>query len=413
MSASGRVPPGLRSALPLVIAGFVISFILVGGGIDTVSVFLNALAGATGWSRSSLSLAVSIGAVSAALSTPLVGVGIDRFGVRMPMSVGLILLAVGFVILIGMQAAWQFAAANVFLGAGFAACALLPVTVAVTVQVPHRTALALGIVAAGSSAGALVLAPTYQALVENIGWRATYAVAGAAVVLIPVPFLFFALPRGRLTAHRQSSHTQSVGLSLRQGLRKPGVLPLAGMMTLPGLAGFGLSVHLVPYLVGLGFAGTTAAAALGATIGISAIGKIAGGGIADRYGALPTIRLALVVWAAALVLLSYASAPRVLVAFVLLYGLALGTQIAVIPAIALSVLGSTRFGALFGTLQLAAMLASAVGPIASGLIFDATGQYGGALLLWMAAMSAAAAIAFWMPATLARATVGSEHGATV
>ena len=112
-------------------------------------------------------------------------------------------------------------------------------------------------------------------------------------------------------------------------------------------------------------------------------------------------------------LLSYAAAPPVLVAFVLLYGLALGTQIAVIPAIALSVLGSTRFGALFGTLQLAAMLASAVGPIASGLIFDATGQYGGALLLWMAAMSAAAAIAFWMPATLARATVGSEHGATV
>ena len=410
---TSRAPAaGLHSALPLVTAGFVISFVLVGGGIDTVSVFLNALAGATGWSRSSLSLAVSIGAVSAALSTPLVGAGIDRFGVRVPMTVGVILLAVGFAILIGMQAAWHFAVANIFLGAGFAACALLPVTVAVTVLVPERTAFALGVVAAGSSAGALVLAPTYQKLIESIGWRAAYGIGGTAVVLIPLPFILFALPRGRLTAHRPPSHTHSDGPSLRQGLRKAGVLPLAGMMTLPGLAGFGLSVHLVPYLVGLGLAGTTAAAALGATIGISAIGKIAGGFIADRYGTLPTIRLALVVWTAALVLLAYAAALPLLVSFVLLYGLALGTQVAIIPAIALDVLGSTRFGALFGTLQLASMLASAVGPIASGLLFDATGRYGGALALWIAAMCAAAAIAFRMPAVPALARLRSERGAT-
>jgi len=65
----------IREALPLVIAGFAISFVVVGGGIDTVSVFLNAITKATGWSRSALSAGVSSGALMAALSTPIVGIG--------------------------------------------------------------------------------------------------------------------------------------------------------------------------------------------------------------------------------------------------------------------------------------------------------------------------------------------------
>ena len=44
------------------------------------------------------------------------------------------------------------------------------------------------------------------------------------------------------------------------------------------------------------------------------------------------------------------------------------------------------------------MLASAVGPVASGMIFDATGRYGGALALWLVAMGSAAIIAWWMRA---------------
>jgi len=384
---------GLRPALPLVVAGFVISFVLVGGGIDTVSVFINAIAAANGWSRSALSLGVSVGAISAALSTPPVGIVVDRFGVRVPMVAGVLLLAAGFAVLMQMSMPWHFVAANVFLGAGFAATALLPITIAVSVRVPDRTALALGIVAAGASAGALVLAPAVQALINAIGWRGTYVCMGAAVVCTPLPLLLFALPRGRLRAPTAGTSAAS---SLRDDLTQPGVGALAMLMILPALAGFSVSVHLVPYLSGLGYVATTAAAALGATVGMSAVGKIAGGFVADRRGALPTLRLALVVWVAALLLLHAAATPSVLAAFIGLYGLAVGTQIAVVPAIALTVLNTERFGTLFGTLQLAAMLGSAVGPVASGIIYDATGTYGGAVVLWSAAMAVAVVVAWSM-----------------
>jgi predicted MFS family arabinose efflux permease len=381
----------------LVIAGFAISFILVGGGIDTVSVFVNAITRATDWSRSGMSLGVSVGAVMAALSTPFVGLLVDRYGVRVPMTVGVFLLAVGFLILVGMHEPWHFVAANVALGPGFAACALLPITVAVTICIPERTTLALGIIAAGSSAGALALAPALQAITETCGWRGGYLALGTAVVLTPLPCLLFALPRGRLRPATVQT-PRGTELRLAQELRQPGVAPLAGVMILPGLVGFSISVHLVPYLAGLGHPGTVAAAALGATIGISAIGKIGGGFAGDRFGPLPTLRCALLLDVIALLLLHYAAGAAALSAFVILYGLALGAHIAVIPAIAVTVLNAERFGTLFGMLQLAAMLASAIGPISSGVIYDKTGQYTAAIVVWVVAMAAAAAIAWWMRA---------------
>ena len=112
-----------RFPTSLVIAGFVVSFVMIGGGINTVGVLLNAIAADTHWARSSLSLAVSVGAVVAALATPAVGVAVDRVGVRIPMLVGSTLLALGFALCVAMQAPWQFVAANLFLGAGFAAFA--------------------------------------------------------------------------------------------------------------------------------------------------------------------------------------------------------------------------------------------------------------------------------------------------
>lgn len=391
------------SAVPLVAAGFVISFVLIGGGIDTVSVFLNALSHATGWSRSMLSLAVSIGAASAALSTPLVGAAIDRYGVRVPMTAGVISLAIGFSVLFVMRDAWQFAAANVFLGTGFAAAALLPFPVAVTMCVPTNTSLALGIVSAGASAGALVLAPAAQAVIDAAGWRSAYLAMGTAVILTPLPFLAFALPRGRLRRPAQASDPPPSQLTLVREMRRPGVARLASTIVLPGLVGFSVSVHLVPYLTGLGHATPTAAAALGAMIGMSAVGKISGGFVADRIGALLTLRLALVVWTVALAVLHHATSMAAIGAFVALYGLALGTHIAVIPAIAIRVFGSARFGTLFGVLQLGGILASAVGPVMSGVMYDRTGSYGSALMIWIGMMVVAAAIAFAMRANRADA----------
>jgi MFS family permease len=321
-----------------------------------------------------------------------VGALVDRFGVRVPIALGTALLACGFSVLVSMSEPWHFVAANVLLGPGFAAAAMLPIVVAVTVTVRERTAFALGIVGTGSSAGALVLAPLVQAIVGAFGWRAAYAALGTAVVLTPIPFLLFALPRGRLAREAQGPGAGGERPRLRDELRRPGVLALAGLLVVPGLVSFGLQVHLVPLLSDLGHPASFAAGALGAAVGISALGKLGGGALGDRIGALGGLRLALAAKLFALALLPLAAASSVVAIFVVVHGLAVGAQIAVVPVIALGVLGREHFATLFGLLQLAATLAVALAPVIPGFVFDATGSYAGAIAFWVIAMAAALAL---------------------
>lgn len=372
---------------------------LVGGGINTAGVFLNGIALDTGWRRSLLSLAVSVGAVVAALSMPVVGAAVDRLGVRVPMAVGTALLACGYAITSSMREPWHFVVGNVFLGAGFGACALLPMTLAISLLVEEHKALALGIAATGSSAGAFTMAPAVQISIERFGWRGAYVLMGAFVVAVPLVLLLAVLPRGRLprdgaAAQREAAETPAFPAP-RARLAS---LALVGVMVLPGLVTFGLAVHLVPHLVASGLAQRAAATTLGAALGLSALGKLAGGWLADRVGLLATLRGALACGVVAVsLLMEPISTPR-LAAFALLYGLYVGTTVAVIPPIALEVLGAARFGSLFGTLQLASMLAGAAGPVATGAVFDATGSYRGAIVGWVAAMSSALVVAFLLRA---------------
>ena len=59
-----RPRSGIRAAIPLIVAGFLIEFVVIGGGVDTVSVFLNALATTNGWPRGMLSAGIGVGVVA-------------------------------------------------------------------------------------------------------------------------------------------------------------------------------------------------------------------------------------------------------------------------------------------------------------------------------------------------------------
>jgi len=314
------------------------------------------------------------------------------------MTFGLFAFVAGFALLITMAAPWQWAAAQLFLGTGFAFTAVFPITIAVTVCVKQRTALALGIVAVGASAGTLVCAPLLQAAVDAVGWRNTYVGLAGAVVLIPIPLLLFALPRGPLP--REPQQPSEAGVSLRAAigreLRRPAVRALAGLMFIPAFVSFGIHVHLVDLLTELGNTARVAATALGVAVGVSALGKLAGGFAGDRFGELNTFRMALVLELLAVVALSLSAALIPLALFTLAHGLAMGTRIAVIPVIAIAVLGSERCATRFGLLQLVTTLGAALAPLVPGVIYDQTGSYDGAVGIWLVAILAGIAIAFRM-----------------
>ena len=149
---------------------------------------------------------------------------------------------------------------------------------------------------------------------------------------------------------------------------------------------------------------------LGLTVGVSAVGKVAGGALADSIGVRRLLRVALLSSAFALLLLQRVDSLPMLGLFVVVYGLSLGAQVAVIPALAREILGEQDFGSLFGVLQLGAMLAAAVGPVLAGLIHDATSSYVVIIWTWFGAMFAAFGVSFALPrSTLFKPTIVSAR----
>jgi MFS family permease len=147
-------------------------------------------------------------------------------------------------------------------------------------------------------------------------------------------------------------------------------------------AGVGLRVHLVPFLTGIGYSPTLAAEIFGAMFIFSAIGTSTLGALADRLGGRATLSLVFFAGAAGIAALLGASHLMAVVAFVVIFGLVRETHI--LPIAITESLGEKRLGTLLGLLALFTTFGFAAGPVIAGRIFDRTGSYEGALLLFVA-----------------------------
>ncbi len=79
--------------------------------VTTLSAFVEPLSDEFGWSRGEISGVVSLGTVGAAISGPLIGRWVDRYGARVLLTVGSLAIAVSLAGMASMQNLFMFAVA--------------------------------------------------------------------------------------------------------------------------------------------------------------------------------------------------------------------------------------------------------------------------------------------------------------
>ena len=154
----------------------------------------------------------------------------------------------------------------------------------------------------------------------------------------------------------------------------------------------GFVIHLVPYLIGIGYTPTHAALVLTLIYGLGTTGKLSISPMADRFGARRTLAADLFSLGAGLLLFLGARNVVMLAGFLLLSGLTCGAPMALFPMIQAESLGLRRYGSLNGFLALAYTLGLAVGPLVAGKIYDLTQSYASAIALF-AVLGLAGAVA--------------------
>ncbi|HEY1016053.1 MAG TPA: MFS transporter, partial [Herpetosiphonaceae bacterium] len=172
-----------------VIVGVTVAALLVSAGIRAApGVLIVPLNEDTGWSRSVIATAVSVGLLMFGFAGPLAGWLIDRLGPRAVMIAGLALVSGAMVASALMRAPWQmmvFWGGASGLGTGLVGAVM---GAAVANRWFHaRRGLVLGIFGAATSAGQLVFLPAIVALTGTIGWRGvSYLLAGLAAGMVPL-----------------------------------------------------------------------------------------------------------------------------------------------------------------------------------------------------------------------------------
>src|SRR5258707_1488591 len=344
----------------------------------SMAVVLPPLQSELGIGRADASLPFTLTMIGFGLGGVLMGRLSDRFGVIVPVLVGSVSLALGFVTAGFSQNLLQFTAVHgLLIGVGTSGT-FVPLVADITLWFTRRRGIAVAIVMSGNYLAGTGWPPLMQHFIDTSGWRATYIGRGA-FCLIAMPLLALALRRNppaiaELTAS-EAATAQARG-ELPLGF-SPG--SLQGLLCVSGIACcVAMSmpqVHMVAYCADLGFPAARGAEMLALMMGFGIVSRLASGWIADRIGGLRTLLLGAVLQATALALFLPFDGLAALYAVSALFGL---FHVGIVPSYPLIVreyFSPRATGGRTGTVIMATLVGMAIGGWMPGWIFDLTGSY--------------------------------------
>ncbi len=178
----------------LAVAVVFLVLLAAAGTRATPSVMMVPLEHDFGWSRATISLAISVNIALYGLMGPFAAAAMQRFGVRPTVLTAISVMAAGVGLSSLMTAPWQMVLVwGVMVGGATGVAALtLSATIVNRWFTTHR-GLVMGILTASSATGQLVFLPLLAAIAQHHGWRpVVWVVAAAGAVVLPL--VAFLLP---------------------------------------------------------------------------------------------------------------------------------------------------------------------------------------------------------------------------
>ena len=347
--------------------------------------FLIPIATEFDWSRAAVSFVLFIIAVAGAISYPIVGRLIDRYGARPVILTGNVLFAASVASVSLVEASrFQFYTAYALIGISAAIPSSVMFTKVIAGWFDERRGLFLGIVGGlGNGVGA-ALSPLFVfALISSYGWRAGFQGIGAAVILIGFPVLYLLLrdpPRDTVRSEREALE-KTQGLTLAEALKTPTFWIIMAAIALGAGCMTAIFAHVVPMLLDRGVPAGQATTVLATFSLVTAGWQIGMGYMLDRiprpWIAAPFYLLAL----CGLILLESTSSYPLLLLSGVLMGLGLGTEYGVLPYFLSRYFGTRHYGAISGSMYGVIVLTQGLTPFLMDLVFDITGTYDPAIIV--------------------------------
>ncbi len=384
--------------------GVALCLMTIGGSsMYAIVVILPQVQADFGISRSAASFPYTMTMIGFGLGGVVMGRLADRFGIRLPLLFGSVLLGIGFILASYAGSLWPFVLIQgILIGLLGSSATFGPLMADSSFWFEKRRGVAVAICASGNYLAGAVWPPIVEWGMRLYGWRGTYFGIGVFVLLTMVPLS--ALMRRR-PAESKSSESNAISppafdssslqassganMTLGTSFNDRLVLGLPPNLVMALLCVAGVAccvamsmpqVHIVAYCGDLGFGAARGAQMLSLMLACGVVSRLISGVISDRIGGLRTLLLGSLLQGIALLLFLPFDGLVSLYVISALFGLFQG---GIVPAYAIIVRelfpaqgAATRVSmALMSTL-----LGMALGGWLSGKIFDLTGTYTAAFI---------------------------------
>lgn len=364
-----------------------------------------------GWSRTALSALPLIGSLIIIATAPVVGVVVDRFGVRIPAVSSLVAFAAGYFLLAYSNSNFgQYLLMFIVMYLLAAASTAVAFTRTINERYDRARGLALGIALSGAGVvGFLVPSVVGPVIADN--WRTGYRIL-AVVILVCAVMVAALMPRRTVkTAAALPRHPGGRGLVL-EIIRQPRFWRLAIAFLALALAVGGMLQHLFPMLRDAGVS-ASAAARTASLVGVAVIiARIVVGLLVDRFFAPRVAALVLVVSAAGYVAL-LAGGPAFAAFAGIGVGLASGAEVDIIGNLTSRYYAIESYGRVFGIFYATFFLGFGSSPLLVAWLHSLTSDYTLPIVISVALMLVAAALLFTAPRFPGEAPVDVTNDATV
>jgi MFS family permease len=382
----------------LVAVVFVIYLVNVAFPYYGASVLNAFMAERLGLSRSALGFGFSFFLLFVGLSSPAVGVTVNRFGVRAVLAAGGVTLTAGALLMATVTSnAWHY---YLFFGGicglGFSLGGIIPTQSVVTYWFRRRKPLAMSIVLCASGVGSIIAIPLLNAVVSNAGgdWRAGwYVVAGACAAAAVIALLFVRNRPEDLGQHPDgapvdpaeaasgddssapqvymSAHNWGVGEALRTRAYWLIIYCTSAFTMVYNLC----IAHGVVHLRDRGIDDALTATSIGLVVMASVLGRLACGALGTRIEPRFTWCAGLVLMALGLQTLAIATASWHVYLYALTVGAGFGACYVSFATMLGNYYGTEAFAPLLGIITTVTCIVGALSPALAGVAYDWQGSY--------------------------------------
>jgi sugar phosphate permease len=358
--------------------------------VQAFGAYVAVLSEERGWSKTALAGGAALQSLEGALLGPALGWLVDRFGPRLLVQGGVLLLAFGFFFLSQIDSLGGFYVAVVLVSIGASLSGYFPFSVALVHWFERRRARALSIISLGLAGGGLAV-PVVGWAMQTHGWRTTAMASGVIVLLV-------GLPLARIVRRNPAEIGETMdglppapapeptlggtqpaparSFSAGQALRTRAFWLLGVGHALALLVVTAVNVHAISHMKeGLGYSLAQASFVITLMTIAQACGVLLGAAMGDRWDKRRVAALCMLAHMVGLLALTWAAHPVMLGAFAIFHGVAWGLRGPFMQALRADYFGLQAIGMILGLSAIIISLGQVAGPMIAGLFADATGNY--------------------------------------